>query len=466
MFLCDAISYRKFSSNCGWRAKISRVLRRFADLELFNVGMRNRARGTVTETYRQLAGVAVHGAIEKGDGALYHRGHIFGRGRTADGVTTIGLSSLSKVWRLEQTQIPALVRWCQGLAREMENPAPFTTGIPLDHLDAGYDITTMPDAVVLAADWHDEIYQYPPFVRLNDAAGHEHSLSLLDVDVHVDRQQSGADALFLEMHTHGVCTRLTCVLLPYPDVHYVDDAQPHWQIERGFRHVDFADYVTDHPLRFYFADGSLVEGCQLFPAPDPEEMLLYDTATLMEAIDWSAANVDPEREYGPCSAPHRSLHDWLRETLVASDAQVVFYDHRSGECADYLTVSMDAEGEPIIRFYHGKGAGGPVPGDRVDDLYEVCGQATKCVQWRSKKRLIAHVKTRLRTGSCFHKGDLPSFLDLVEPSLRYEFSLEVYAVQPGVSKSQLSPNMALLLATTSRGLVSVGCQRLRVICSP
>src|SRR5712691_11162991 len=95
-------------------SKINRVLRRFSDLELFNVGMRNRAIGTVTETYRQLAGSAVHGAIDKGDGALYHRGHIFGRGRTAEGVTTIGLSSLSKVWRLEQTHIPDVVRWCQS----------------------------------------------------------------------------------------------------------------------------------------------------------------------------------------------------------------------------------------------------------------------------------------------------------------------------------------------------------------
>jgi hypothetical protein len=152
--------------------------------------------------------------------------------------------------------------------------------------------------------------------------------------------------------------------------------------------------------------------------------------------------------------------------LVASDALVVFYDHRSGECADYLTVSVDAEGELLVRLYHGKGAGGPAPGDRVDDLYEVCGQATKCVQWRSKKRLVSHVKTRLRTGSCFQKGDLPSFLTLVEPYIRYQFSLEVYAMQPGVSKSQLSPKMATLLATTNRGLVSVGCQRLRVICSP
>ena len=59
-------------------SKINRVLRRFSDLELFNVGMRNRAIGTVTETYRQLAGSAVHGAIDKGDGALYHRGHILG----------------------------------------------------------------------------------------------------------------------------------------------------------------------------------------------------------------------------------------------------------------------------------------------------------------------------------------------------------------------------------------------------
>lgn len=216
-------------------------------------------------------------------------------------------------------------------------------------------------------------------------------------------------------------------------------------------------------MRFHLADGSLLEGCQLFEAS--VEDAFYDTDLLMQAVDWDAAGVDIQREFGACSPPFCSIQDWLRDKLVASEELVVFYDHRSGECADYLTVGVNEDGRPAIRLYHCKGAGGAASGDRVGDLYEVCGQATKSVQWRSKKRLISHVKHRLNTGSLFHKGNLGTFLEVIEPYPRLELSLEIYAVQPGVSKSRLSAKMATLLATTSRGLVSVGCQRLRVICS-
>lgn len=146
-------------------SKINRVLRSYSDLELFNVGMRNRASGTVAESYRQIAGSAAHNAIDKSDAALYHRGHVFGRGRTATGVTTIGISSLSKAWRLDSTKIPGLVSWCAQLAQDISNPAPFATGIQLDHLDAGSDITTLPDHIVLAGDWHEDIYRKPPIIR-------------------------------------------------------------------------------------------------------------------------------------------------------------------------------------------------------------------------------------------------------------------------------------------------------------
>jgi hypothetical protein len=101
----------------------------------------------------------------------------------------------------------------------------------------------------------------------------------------------------------------------------------------------------------------------------------------------------------------------------------------------------------------------------VDDLYDVCGQVTKSVQWRIKKRLVEHVRTRLRTGSTFVKGDLTLFNELVQADPRYEFPLAIYAVQPGVSAQKLTPKLSLLLSTTSRGILSVGCERLRVICS-
>ena len=365
-------------------SKINRVLRSFSELELFNVGMRNRKTGTVAESYRQIAGAAAHNAIDKGDGTLYHRGHVFGRGRTMAGITTIGLSSLSKVWRLESTKIPGLVEWCGSLARDIENPAPFTTGINLDHLDAGRDITELPEETVLAADWQDEIYRKPPKVI---PAGYEGTtpLNMLNFDLVVDQGTSGKDRIVVDVQGEDASTRLEAVLHPYPAARYIDATQPRWFIERGFSKMDLAEYLTHNPLRFYFADGSLLETCQLFEAVAEEEP--FDAKKLIEGMDWDAFGVDIEREYGECNSPKCSIHEWLREHLVSGDAEIVFYDHRSGECADFMTVVRSPEGEPVISLYHCKGSGGSKPGDRVDDLFEVCGQAIKSTKWRNKRRL-------------------------------------------------------------------------------
>jgi superfamily II DNA or RNA helicase len=443
--------------------RINRILRSYQDLELFHVGMRNRATGTVAETYRQLAGSGVHHSIAKGDSALYHRGHVFGRGVTPTGTTTVGLSSLSKVWRLEQTKIPDLVQWLGTLARDIENPTAFTTGIQLDHLDAGADLDTFPKEIVLAADWHEVTYRTTPIVRMETSDVTSEAASVLDTDLVVDRAGVSADAIPVTLTNGERSTRLTFSLHPYPAFRYLDDAQPRWAIQRSHRHVDMATYLTDHPLRFHLADGSLIQAGELFVSRADE--LPFDTEAGMTVVDWAAAGVDISREFGACAPPLVSIHDWLGSDLVASDAAIVFYDHRSGECADFLTVDVNEEGEPTIRLYHCKGAGGAPSGERVTDLYDVCGQVTKSVQWRSRKRLVAHVRKRLASGSQFLKGDLDQFAALVGTDVRFEFPLEIIAVQPGVARHKLAPRLATLLATVDRGIVSFGCRNLQVICS-
>lgn len=46
-----------------------------------------------------------------------------------------------------------------------------------------------------------------------------------------------------------------------------------------------------------------------------------------------------------------------------------------------VAMRLDDEGL-LVRLVHCKYSGGPTPGARVADLYEVCGQAEKSVAWR------------------------------------------------------------------------------------
>lgn len=442
--------------------KLNRVLRSFSELELFNVGIRNRASGLVAESYRQISGASAHQALDKGDAALYHRGHIFGRGLTAKGASTIGLSSLGKVWRLEPTRIPELVRWCQTLAREIENPAPFTTGIAIDHFDMGSDTESIPNIAILAVDWDEQVYANPWRVSFAGPSGTEHTVSLIDLDL-VPEPNAQADSIVFRLRYPGFETRLRYVVSPVPAISYADEHQPKVLAARGFKRRDFVECFSEGQLRFHLADGSVLVGAELF-SPIGDEPEMFSAAELCESVNWQSENVDIQIEYGSCP-PHRTIHEWLRDRLVGSDAPIVLYDHRTGECADFVVVSEGDDGKPTVAFYHCKPSGGPAAGDRVDDAYEVCGQAVKSAKFRNRRKLIQHIRRRVASGSTFLKGSLDDLVKFLEPDPRYEIPLSVFLVQPGFSQSAMSYNTSSLIGAASRALISVGCPPLRVVCS-
>lgn len=267
-----------------------------------------------------------------------------------------------------------------------------------------------------------------------------------------------------EVRNDHVTTSLSFTVDPYPSIRYLDDAQPRLVVERGFRHIDLVTFLDGSPIRFHFSDGSLVEGSQLFEAPE-EDAIFFDADVSMHVIDWDTAKVEISKEFGPATPPKVSIHHWLESVLLTGQDEIVFYDHRSGECADFLTVRVGDDGTPEVSLYHCKSAGGAPSGGRVADLYEVCGQSIKSAKWRHKRELVRQVEKRLGTGSRFVKGDLAAFMQIVAAHPRHELPLQVYIVQPGVSKADLQPKLAALLATTSRGLVAVGSERVAVMCS-
>ena len=63
-----------------------------------------------------------------------------------------------------------------------------------------------------------------------------------------------------------------------------------------------------------------------------------------------------------------------RGRVADSDAQIIFYDHETGELADFLTLASRVD-DVLATLFHCKASSPRNPGERVDDLYEVCAQA-------------------------------------------------------------------------------------------
>jgi hypothetical protein len=112
------------------------------------------------------------------------------------------------------------------------------------------------------------------------------------------------------------------------------------------------------------------------------------------------------------------------------------------------------------------------PGSRVEDLYELCGQAQKSAQWRRNvpllfQHLIRREKRRKeRQGrSGIEKGAASTLYDLEEKArlLRPEFTVAI--AQPGLSKARVSPSQLELLASTEVYIYETANSDLDVLCS-
>jgi superfamily II DNA or RNA helicase/ribosomal protein S18 acetylase RimI-like enzyme len=443
-------------------SKVNSVLATLSDLEFYNIGMRRRALHPNAESYRIGAGAAMQHAVSPIDGAMYHRGHVFGAGVDPEGHReNIGYSSASKVWRNQHSLIPVLVAWARTLAWRVENFRNVVTGSGLDHLDLGEEVDAFPDEGILAVDWPQDVYAGPRRIR-NQETGVEIPLLDLDLDVDFSATRDGVVRLLLSGGGQEIALNYT-LSQNGPQFAPADGEAPRFVIPAAREEVPLLEYLHGNPPRIFLSDFSVIDRGQLFRAPETLEP--FDPQRV-EVIPWADRGVEIQREFyreddergGP------SIHDYLQGHLPTLADEVVFYDHGSGEMADFITFQRSPDGVRI-RFYHCKGSSGPRPGSRVADAYEVASQVVKSVIWlRGAAKILSRVnrRERDRAGSYFLKGDRTLLKDVLDESRQVGLRYEMILVQPGLSRGKMENNVATVLASADSFIIDHQCEPLRI----
>lgn len=422
--------------------QVGRVVKSIVNQRIFNIGMRNIHATNTRESYKIIA--ASDAQVDPSDARRYRQGHVFLTGEEDGERTTIGYSSGGKVWSTASFQIPELLDWCHALGVKIRSTGSVVTHSGLDFLDAGRVVEEIPEHLIYV-EWNKDAYDFtqPAQIEYTKANGDTFRGHILDLDLRLDRAHSNTDRIQIIVSGDGIEFPVEFTLGEF----YAAAAQnaDRITVTQGNWTTNLVDYLNESNLNFYTADGSLFTANELF---EPREGVRPIDDRQIIALDWSG--VDIEGEITPRNGL-QSVHQKLQSELLRGHAAIILYDHGTGEVADFI--ALEEEGDStVISFYHCKGSGGPAAGARVDDVYEVCGQAQKSVAWAS----LARLQNRLRyRNPVFVRGSAERLDEILERAKDRRPRFEIKVVQPGISKGRLSAAMTECIGATSAHLMGV-----------
>ncbi|RQZ27626.1 hypothetical protein DIE14_10480 [Burkholderia sp. Bp9017] len=428
-------------------ARLRKVLNGLDQQEFFSIGLRNTSPVATTESYRIVAGSQADRGVRDTDGATYCQGHFFGRGEIDGESEIIGASSGGRVWSNGKTSLPELLDWMDTLHARISAAVVSIGRSGLDRLPFGEVLTDIP-ADTVAADWSRDTYRSNPTVIMGEdeqRRGCALDLSITNIQVNEDRQ-----SLEFTIGDDLVSRRITFTPHRVPQYIAGPNQSPVLVESRDGRQSRVEEWLNDEPLVFYTAHLNTFVGNTLNRRAQSPGASIGN----LQVVDWQDCEIQVEFELR--DDRRRTVQRHLQDLLLAKPAvDFVIYDHRSGEAADFIVGKRGDDGRYDIDLFHCKGAGGAhASGERVDDVYELVGQAVKSVRYQVLDELIRHVKRRTlanRGGgiSPFLRGTRDAAIEVLESLQPIDLRLTVYCVQPGLSAAALDGRLRTIMAAAN-----------------
>lgn len=440
---CFATSYSKIP-----RSEMHRVLAGYENYEFFNTGMQNRYAES-GESYRIYAGSNTASSIDETTGKMQSAGHVFCKVYTDSEELTIGYSSGSKVWSQIYLNIPDYIKWCDALGEKISNPyLQVKTNTNYDKLPLSERITEYENNTIFAF-LSENVYTSPGTIILIDDSSKKSLIT--DIDLRVLYVNQKKNKIYFQVEIFDEIETLSC-----------DITGKYYSEERKFKCLDgrneyfLSEFFNEYPITFKTIDDTLFYGHEVLKGN--LELERFDQNRVIP-IDWFQLNVDTSIECGKNEETGEiSIQDGLKGWLLREkEASHIFFDHGSGEIADFITFNEN-DSYINIELYHCKSQVGKNYNSRLDDVYEVAQQAIKCTRWlKSRAELVNKIDTRNRNtiNSTFIKGNFTSFKALM--GRKRSMQATVYIVQPGISKSiHMKEEFGIVLSSASAFLKNSG----------
>jgi hypothetical protein len=435
------------------------VFRTFAGinrLRLQNVGLTEFLGRNVRYTGRM--GADIEPALPGVQRHKTQKSVLSGSGFEGGETATIGASRKGRIWSHRRDRVDQLVVWCKKIGAKILDNTIDPDEILKGTLDAKR-VLERPAKMPVVIDWPVEIYTEPEKAWSVLFGDEERPLSEVSIELVAPAQTGNLRfALASEQERAEFEIELSGTE-ENPNFQFKssDDAK----IRRGERTDAAADFFYNHPPMIWFADGSSLEGDQYVELKNTHPP--YDSSKI-EAWDWTGVDIRKESQ-GLQKAPD-SIQARVIKELASRDYVMIVDDDNKGEAADVVAIRLVGDqtkpSKIEIEFYHCKYSQDAAPGQRVGDLYEVCGQAQKSIAWMASPQKLTDLFTHLLrreqarrdagSTSRYEKGTEELLHTIREMSRLCQTSLKIHIVQPGVTKSKATRPQLELMSVTENHL--------------
>lgn len=463
---------------CGDDARLisgQEVFRTFAGitrLRLQNVGLTEQLGRHIRFTGRMGSHVGPGvGDVQRARGVKAVLG---GAGFEHGSRTSVGASRRGRVWSHRREPLNRFTSWCRALGEKLQDSTIDPDAVLVGTLRTER-IASRPNSFPMCIDWPEEIYQHAETSWSLNLDGQDFSIGELSIEL-VAPSDSGSLSFRIASNDASVGVALELFdTSDGPDCRFVVEDGHSATIKRGESEPqELAAFFSSLPPVIRFADGSSLEGNELVASP--ADAMPYDRAKL---IAWNWTGTDIRKESQGLTRDPQTIQARVLRDLRSLSYEVIVDDDGPGELADLVAIRRATVEDQLcieVALYHCKYSGESYAGARIDDLYEVCGQAQKCISWMTSPErqtdMFAHLLRRhadrvdrLAIGRI--EVGTPELLDEIrETSRTTHVTVRVFIVQPGLSAAKASPQQLELLSATDTYLTETYQLPFAAIVSP
>jgi superfamily II DNA or RNA helicase len=435
-------------------------------VRLQNVGLKEFLGRNISFTMR--TGYDIEAALELAAKQKAEKAFVFGTGFENGEKISLGCSYKGRIWSHAKGDLQKLVDWCDELGSKLVRDDIDPNTILKETLMRN-SVSMRPIVMPFAIDWNEFTFLEPE-TRITFVINNiEHGL--YNTELQLVSATDNGDLIF-ELVTPDERIKIKQELFnngnfdDYVFKRYAGENEI-FLVRIGRRQLTFEQYFYEYPPTWWFIDGSSLSGNDYV---ELKQLVQKYPQEKIVGRNWEGVDISKESQAVDPKITDSIQHKLIQE-LKAGDFDIIFDDDYSGEIADIITVKLN-ESSIAIQLYHLKYAKDGKVGQRIDNLYEVCGQAVKSVIWKFKesKELFEHMlrreikKRKGKSCSRIEHGDKEKLILIKEMATKkFPIEFEVFLVQPGLSSLNPSLEQLTLLGMTDSYLLEKGNMMLTVI---